>query len=127
MTIDKPRSSRLGRCVLLCAVLACGCADTQKTRRGDQIDVSGFPPEIQSAYEVFASRCSRCHTLARPLNARISDPQHWIRYVQRMRLQPASGIDARNGEIIVRFLVYYHGSARNPAPAAPATSGGSHE
>ena len=43
-------------------------------------------------------RCSRCHTLARPLNAHITDPQHWIRYVARMRRQPGSGIDRTTPE-----------------------------
>lgn len=104
-------SSRLGRCcgALLCALLATACAESNKARRGDQVDVTNYPPEIRAAYQVFASRCSRCHTLARPLNARISDPQHWVRYVNRMRLQPGSGIDAQNGAIILRFLHYYHG------------------
>ena len=70
-------------------------------------DVSRYPEDVQAAYKVFAVRCSRCHTLARPLNARIRDPQHWVRYVQRMRLNSASGINAKNGEIILHFLLYY--------------------
>jgi len=127
--------------LLLLGLLGAGCA-TQESRRGETVDVSKYPPEIQEAYEVFAVRCSRCHTLARPLSARISDPQHWIRYVNRMRLQPGSGIDAKNGEIILRFLLYYHGEhgegqthggetpgepaappAPNPAPEVPDPGG----
>lgn len=132
MTTDVGVKHVLCSCALLCAVLASGCANTQQTRRGDAVDVSGYPPEIQEAYSVFANRCSRCHTLARPLNARITDPQHWIRYVARMRLQPGSGIDARNGEIILRFLLYYHGNGRDQGaspgmPGASGPTGGSHE
>jgi hypothetical protein len=104
-----------------------GCT-THESRHGETVDVSKYPPEIQEAYEVFAVRCSRCHTLARPLDARISDPQHWIRYVNRMRLQPGSGIDSENAKIILRFLLYYHGEGQShggqepsepTAPAAP--------
>ena len=88
----------------VCIALSCA---TTTNRIGDSLDTSQYPPDIRDAYKVFAVRCSRCHTLARPLNARINDPQQWVRYVQRMRLNPASGINAKNGEIILRFLLYY--------------------
>jgi len=87
--------------------IAISCAATTSNRIGDSLDTSQYPPDIRDAYKVFAVRCSRCHTLARPLNARINDPQQWVRYVQRMRLNPASGINAKDGEIILRFLLYY--------------------
>jgi hypothetical protein len=84
-----------------------GCAGAGSIRHGDTLDVAKYPADMRAAYKVFSVRCSRCHTLARPLNARIRDPQHWERYVARMRLNPASGINAKNGDIIIRFLVYY--------------------
>jgi hypothetical protein len=56
---------------------------------------------------VFARRCSRCHTLARPLNAQIRDPQHWVRYVTRMRRNPGSGINPQDAELILNFLLFY--------------------
>jgi hypothetical protein len=106
---------------LLLFVSVTACSDAHATRRGDRVDVSSYPPDIQAAYAVFAVRCSRCHTLARPLNAHISDPQHWIRYVTRMRRQPGSGINASNADIILRFLLYYHREpGSEPAPAVPA-------
>src|SRR5262249_13953278 len=92
---------------VLSALALSNCAGSSRIRHGDTLDVSRYPEDIQAAYKVFAVRCSRCHTLARPLNARIHDPQHWVRYVARMRLNPASGINAKNGEIILRFLLYY--------------------
>jgi hypothetical protein len=95
------------RLSLLVLALLAGCANSHETRRGDSVDVSGFPPDIRQAYRVFAVRCSRCHTLARPLNARIHDPQHWVRYVTRMRRQPGSGIDHTNADVILRFLLFY--------------------
>jgi hypothetical protein len=101
------------------ALLLVACAQDNPARRGDRVDVSSYPPEIQSAYRVFAVRCSRCHTLARPLNARISDPQHWIRYVTRMRRQPGSGINSSNAQIILRFLLYYHDPQRLAEHVAP--------
>jgi hypothetical protein len=143
MTTDRPgrRGPLLPILALLLPALgmpSSGCA-THESRHGETVDVSKYPPDIQEAYEVFAVRCSRCHTLARPLSARISDPQHWIRYVNRMRLQPGSGIDSENAKIILRFLLYYHGegqshggqepsepaapTAPDAVPAAPETPG----
>jgi hypothetical protein len=95
---------------VLCVVLAwsqASCAGTSSTRHGDRIDVSTYPPQIQAAYRVFAVRCSRCHTLARPLNAQIDDPDHWVRYVTRMRRNPTSGINRKDAEIILQFLLFY--------------------
>ena len=72
MTTD---SRSLAGSLLACTVIACstfGCFGTTRTRHGDRVDVSGYPPEIRSAYRVFALRCSRCHTLARPLYAHIT-------------------------------------------------------
>jgi hypothetical protein len=89
------------------AVLLPSCAGTSSVRHGDRIDVSKYPNDIQEAYKVFAVRCSRCHTLARPLNARIRDPEHWVRYVTRMRRNQSSGINAKDADIILKFLLYY--------------------
>ena len=109
MTTDASRASYRSVCLCLFVGLLIGifsCA-TSSIRHGDTLDVSRYPDDIQAAYKVFAVRCSRCHTLARPLNARISDPKHWVRYVARMRLNSASGISAKDGETILRFLLYY--------------------
>ena len=118
MTTDPCRgqrhATRRARAVA-CAALACavlGCFGTTRTRHGDRVDVSGYPPEIRSAYRVFALRCSRCHTLARPLNAHISDPQHWVRYVTRMRRTPGSGINERDAQVILKFLLFYSAEER---------------
>jgi hypothetical protein len=89
---------------LLIGIFSCA---TSSIRHGDTLDVSRYPDDIQAAYKVFAVRCSRCHTLARPLNARFTDPQQWVRYVARMRHNQSSGINAKDGETILRFLLYY--------------------
>jgi hypothetical protein len=90
-----------------CAALLAGAALLVAHGCAGAIDVTSYPKDIQAAYEVFAVRCSKCHTLARPLNARIHDAQHWVRYVTRMRRNPSSGINAKDAEIILRFLLYY--------------------
>ena len=118
MTTESSARARSGALfavvVLVCIGAAMAACAGNEARHGDRVDVSKYPTEIQDAYRVFALRCSRCHTLARPLNARIHDPEHWIRYVTRMRRQPGSGIDAANAQIILRFLLYYHGDRQQP-------------
>ncbi|HMI91539.1 MAG TPA: hypothetical protein VK509_09265 [Polyangiales bacterium] len=89
------------------ALLVLSCAHGSEARHGDRLDVSAYPPEIQRDYAVFARRCSRCHTLARPLNAQIRDPQHWVRYVTRMRRNPSSGINRDDAALILDFLLFY--------------------
>jgi hypothetical protein len=89
------------------ALLVLSCAHGTQTRHGDRLDVSSYPPQIQRDYAVFARRCSRCHTLARPLNAHIRDPQHWVRYVTRMRRNPSSGINKQDAALILNFLLFY--------------------
>jgi hypothetical protein len=131
MTIEADRASFWLRCAGSLAALSLivyGCAGSNKLRHGDSVDVSSYPQDIQSAYAVFAVRCSRCHTLARPLNARIHDAQHWVRYVARMRLNPSSGINAKNADVILHFLLYYmHQQAKDDEeadepPSVPSTN-----
>jgi len=38
--------------------------------------------------------------------ARVSRPIHWVRYVDRMRRQPESGIAPDEAPVIVRCLIY---------------------
>jgi hypothetical protein len=134
MTIDATRAHIWLGCIVLLSGLTCAfysCAGQSSIRHGDHLDVSGYPQDIQDAYKVFAVRCSRCHTLARPLNARIHDAQHWVRYVQRMRLNQSSGINAKNGEVILHFLLYYmhqvdqenhERDESEPGPAVPSAA-----
>jgi mono/diheme cytochrome c family protein len=89
---------------LLAAVLALGgCA----TRTADGLDATRLPPDVQADYQLFARRCSKCHSLARALNSGVSDDAAWERYVTRMRRQPGSGISREDASQILRFLHYY--------------------
>ncbi|MDE2291877.1 MAG: hypothetical protein KGL53_07325 [Elusimicrobia bacterium] len=72
----------------------------------DTIDVSKYPEEMQHLYVKFAFKCSKCHTLARPINSTYALPQEWQDYVTLMSQKPRSGIHKKDVEAIVKFLVY---------------------
>ena len=92
--------------VLCCALAACV---TSVGRRGglSSEHIARLPPEVADSYEVFSRRCSRCHTLARPLAANVTDIRHWRVYVTRMRRNPGSGISPADAETILKFLGYW--------------------
>jgi hypothetical protein len=58
-------------------------------------------------YALFAIRCSKCHSLSRPLNSGIDRDDYWRLYVARMRRQPGSGISEEDTVAILRFLHLY--------------------
>lgn len=107
---------------LVVALAAC------PTSRTEGLDPSKLPENIRGDYEVFARRCSKCHTLARPLNAGITDDQQWVMYVNRMRRQPGSGISYDDQVQILRFLKWYAAEQRRekaggaPDAAPPDTA-----
>ncbi len=69
------------------------------------IDVSAYPPDMQESYDLFSRKCSRCHTLARPINAGFPR-EKWRDYVYKMMRKPGSGLTLRTSEEIIKFLVY---------------------
>src|SRR5208282_464082 len=71
----------------------------------DKIDVSAYPAPQQAAFKVFASKCSKCHTIARPINTMMTRDE-WERYVKRMMHKPNSGISDAQGKEIFDFLVF---------------------
>ena len=105
-----------------------GCSGS----RTEGLDASKIPAEVRDDYRLFARRCSKCHSLSRPLTANISDDDQWVNYVNRMRRQPGSGISRDDQAHILRFLRYYAAdlrateAARRPpvtiAPPAPPAS-----
>ncbi len=120
------------RLALACALGAAlfACIGGGSGRRGGlpEATIQSFPPDVAEAYQLFAVRCSRCHTLARPLDASITDYHHWEEYVARMRHHAGSGISPRDAERILVFLKYYtdlkvkqlEGDApETPPPPAP--------
>lgn len=69
-------------------------------------DRDAAPPEIRAACDLAQLKCTRCHTTDRIRMTHVTSPSQWHAYVTRMRRQPGSGIDARDGDAIVRCLVY---------------------
>ena len=83
----------------------------------DKIDVSAYPAAQQAAYKVFASKCSKCHTIARPLNTMMTHDE-WSRYVKRMMHKPNSGISDAQGKQIFDFMVYDQTERKDKNPTA---------
>src|SRR5664279_5617320 len=71
----------------------------------DKIDVSAYPAAQQANYKLFAGKCSKCHTIARPMNTMMKRDE-WERYVKRMMHKPNSGINDNQGKQIFDFMVY---------------------
>ncbi len=70
------------------------------------IDVSGYPAPQQKQYDIYAAKCSKCHPLARSVNARFNSTD-WKRYMKRMIRRPNSGINEEQAAQIYEFLKYY--------------------
>ena len=81
------------------------------------INVSTYPPAQQKAYKLFTSKCSKCHTIARPINTTMTLPE-WERYVKRMMHKPNSGISDKQGKDIYEFLVYDQVNRKDKNPTA---------
>lgn len=113
--------------LLLLLPFVLGVASSACGPRTEGLDRASLPENIRADYDVFARRCSKCHSLARPLNSGITDDEQWVRYVNRMRRQPGSGITQEDQEVILRFLRYYAAEQRrikaekNGAAAPSAT------
>lgn len=105
------------------ALALSACPPAPSAPHGDGIDEARVPAELRAAYATFRVRCSKCHSLDRPLGAAIEDEASWRTYVERMRRQPGSGISVADGEAAVRFLVWYHGVYKKGLAAAPAGAG----
>lgn len=88
----------------------------------ESLDPSTLPESLRPDYAIFARRCSKCHTLARPLNANITDDEQWVHYVARMRHQPGSGITETDETNILRFLRYYAAELRRKEAEKNATA-----
>ena len=71
-----------------------------------KIDVSKYPPEMKAKYKVFADKCAKCHTIARPINCEFALDDEWERYIKRMMNKAGSIISPADGKQIFEFLVY---------------------
>lgn len=69
------------------------------------IDVTTYSPKMQETYELFTRKCSRCHTVARPINSAFS-VEEWRKYVHKMMKKPGSGLTPKTADKIIEFLIY---------------------
>lgn len=81
------------------------------------INVSSYPPAQQKAYKLFRDKCSKCHTIARPINTTMPIPE-WEMYVKRMMHKPNSGISGKQGKEIFDFLAYDQKERKDKNPSA---------
>lgn len=98
----------------------------------EKIDVSNYPAELKTSYELFTKRCSQCHTIARPINSQFlelsadeltkaktetpdvlenslvwqTEEGIWERYVKRMMRKPGCEMQTDEAKSIWKFLVY---------------------
>jgi hypothetical protein len=106
MRLDRLEPGHAVLAVLLWAcVVVAGCSGL--LARGEGIDPLTLPENVRADYDVFAQRCSKCHSLARPLSSGIDDDDYWAMYVAKMRRQPGSGISQEDTVVILRFLHYF--------------------
>jgi hypothetical protein len=115
---------------LIC-LLGVGAGCSGWLARSEGVDRSTLPDTVLVDYDLFALRCSKCHSLARPLSSGIDDDDYWAIYVARMRRQPGSGISQEDTVGILRFLHYFSLEQRKkkekhdeppPSPAPPSPS-----
>ena len=69
------------------------------------IDVTAYSPKMQETYELFTRKCSRCHTVARPINSTFTS-EEWREYVYKMMKKPGSGLTPKTADKIIEFLIY---------------------
>lgn len=82
-----------------------------------KIDVGSYPAEQQKGYKLFTDKCSKCHTIARPINTTMTKDE-WSRYVKRMMHKPNSGISDNQGKAIFEFLAYDQETRKDKNPSA---------
>jgi hypothetical protein len=83
----------------------------------DKINVASYPADQQKGYKTFVDKCSKCHTIARPINTAMTKPD-WERYVKRMMHKPNSGISDSQGKVIFEFLAYDQENRKDKNPSA---------
>jgi hypothetical protein len=85
------------------AAASAGCSG----ERAAEPEAEALSATAAADYALFTVRCSKCHSLSRPLNSGIDRDDYWRLYVERMRRQPGSGITEEDEVAILRFLHLY--------------------
>ncbi len=98
-----------------------------------EVDVTGYPKDVQAGYKMLQEKCSKCHQPTRPLNAQFLelkgdelaafkkqagayakdenlykvDDGVWKRYVKRMASKPGCELSKTDDQkVIYKFLVH---------------------
>jgi len=87
----------------------------------DSLDVSAYPKEQRENYGLFASRCSQCHTLARPINSSLVTRNDWTRYAKRMKARLPVERVASPGGGETQLVRTTDGKVRGVIPASELT------
>jgi hypothetical protein len=75
----------------------------------DTVNVSGYPARQKRNYKAYVRVCSRCHTLARSINAPYVNRGWWEFYITNMRMRSRRrGESLEEGDIdaVLDFLEY---------------------
>ena len=107
--------------VVFIAVPLTGTAQTSNVtlpqdKGPDKVNVSSYPADQQKNYKLFTDKCSKCHTIARPINTSMTKAE-WERYVKRMMHKPNSGINDSQGKAIYEFLAYDQENRKDKNPS----------
>ncbi len=71
------------------------------------IDIANYTQEMKDIYtKVYTPKCSKCHTIARAINAPYALPDEWMSYIKKMMKKPGSGINPKAAKSIYKFCVY---------------------
>lgn len=74
----------------------------------DAVDISEYPTQQKYNYAVYAAACSRCHSLARSINAPAVSRAYWEFYMLSMRgrgwVKKAPAISREDRKAIMDFL-----------------------
>lgn len=95
--------------------------------QGKEVDVSAYPAEVQKAYRVFNTKCSRCHATSKPLAASYSTDQEWQGVIRRMARMPGAAISPAEQDDIRKFLVFHAAVRSGKQPLAPPSPAGGAE
>jgi Fe2+ transport protein len=125
------RSARITRCVpksagrsVLWGASLLGLIAAGALAQGKDVDVSTYPTEVQKAYRVFASRCSRCHDTSKALAASYSTDKEWQGVIRRMARMSGAAISPAEQDDIRKFLVFHTGVRSGKQTPATGTAEG---
>jgi hypothetical protein len=101
------RGARISSTLSVLGLLLGAASCRYEPPRFEGLDPRTMPVEVRDDYALFALRCSKCHSLSRPLQSGITNDDFWAEYVERMRRQPGSDITLEDRIPILRFLHFF--------------------